>query len=262
MGTHVLKMGLGQRDPGDRLFIRVVIASLLLHAVTFAVLLFYEQRQRDELPRLIMADMVTLTPPEPKALEVATPPAPVKQPPLSTVVKTPAPVPVARTTSPPPAIAYQPVPMAPLGEVKDPGQPPVRSEMAVPMVPPPARKPAGQVTEAAPSAAQTPSAKPAPPDLTKARMSYRAQIAALIDRNKEYPLFSRKAGQQGTCSVRCTMMCDGTVKRVELLKSSGYDSLDKAGLRAVNSVGKFPPPPHDGGCTEVSFEGPITFRLG
>ena len=36
----------------------------------------------------------------------------------------------------------------------------------------------------------------------------------------------------------------------------------KAGLRAVNSVGKFPPPPHDGGCTEVSFEVPITFRLG
>jgi len=154
------------------------------------------------------------------------------------------------------------VPVAPLGEAKDPGQPSVRSEMAVPMAPPPARKAVGQATEAVPSVAQAPSAKPAPHDLTKARVSYRAQIAALIDRNKEYPLFARKAGQQGTCSIRCTMMCDGTVKKVELVKSSGYDALDKAGLRAVNSVGKFPPPPHDGGCTEVSFEVPITFRLG
>jgi protein TonB len=151
--------------------------------------------------------------------------------------------------------------MAPLGEAKDLGQPSVHSEMVVPVAPPPVRKPA-QAPEAAPSVAQTLSVKPASPDLTKARISYRAQIAALIDRNKEYPLFARKAGQQGTCSIRCTMMCDGTVKKVELVKSSGYDALDKAGLRAVNSVGKFPPPPHDGGCTEVSFEVPISFRLG
>ena len=98
--------------------------------------------------------------------------------------------------------------------------------------------------------------------LAKARMSYKAQIAALINRNKEYPLFARKTGQQGTCNVRCTLICDGTIKRVELVKSSGSEVLDKAGLRAVSNVGKFPPPPHDGGCTEVSFEVPISFHLG
>ena len=267
MGTHAIKsstpVGPGQRDPEDRLFTQVVIASLLLHAVTFAVLLYYEERLRNEPPRLIMADMVTLPSPEPKSLEVATPPAPVKLPLPKTAVKTTAPTPatVVRSASPPPAPAYQPVLMAPLGEAKDLGRPSVHPEMVVPVAPPPVRKPA-QAPEAASSVAQTLSVKPASPDLTKARISYRAQIAALIDRNKEYPLFARKAGQQGTCSIRCTMMCDGTVKKVELVKSSGYDALDKAGLRAVNSVGKFPPPPHDGGCIEVSFEVPITFRLG
>ena len=267
MGMDAVKsstpVGSGQRAAGDRLFTRLVIASLLLHVVTFAALLSYEQRLRDELPRLIMADMVTLPPPEPKTLEVATPSAPVKLPLPPTAGKLPGPTPasVVRATSPPPSPAYQPVPMAPLGETKDPGQPSVRSEMAVPVAPSPIHKPA-QPSEAATTVAHAPSAKPAPPDLTRARISYRAQIAALIDRNKEYPLFARKAGLQGTCSIRCTMMCDGTVKRVELVRSSGYDALDKAGLRAVNSVGKFPPPPHDGGCTEVSFEVPITFRLG
>lgn len=97
--------------------------------------------------------------------------------------------------------------------------------------------------------------------LAKARATYRTLIASLIDRNKEYPLFARKAGQQGTCNVRCTMTCDGTVKSVDVISSSGYGTLDKAGLRAVNNVGRFPPPPHEGGCPDVSFEVPITFRL-
>ena len=37
------------------------------------------------------------------------------------------------------------------------------------------------------------------------------------------------------CSIRCTMTCAGDIKRVELVKSSGYDSLDKAGIRARKS---------------------------
>jgi len=252
-----------RRDIENRRFLGVVIASLLCHVVGFAVLLYFEQHRGSDPPRLIMVDMTTVVPPEPKGVEVTTPPEPVRPPP-----RPPAP---AATISPPvtsrpvaaPVVNAPPVPVAAIGDTTDSKSAPSKTDMTVPVALPVARKP----VESAPSAAApSPSVKAPPADgaekLAKARASYRATIAALIDARKEYPLFSRKAGQQGTCSVRCTMMCDGTIKRVELVKSSGYDALDKAGLRAVNSVGKFPPPPHDGGCTEVSFEVPITFRLG
>ena len=164
-----------------------------------------------------------------------------------------------------PVVNAPPVPVAVIGDTPDPRTTPVKTEMTIPVAVPVSRK-LQESSSSGPIVAQGTVDKSLPADgaekLLKARSSYRALIAALIDRNKEYPLFSRRAGQQGTCSVRCTMMCDGTIKRVELVKSSGYEALDKAGLRAVNNVGKFPPPPHDGGCTEVAFEVPITFRLG
>ena len=243
-----------RRDGAERRFYGVVIASLLLHIVGFALLLSYEQRRAGDPPRVIMIDMTTVVPPEPKAV-AATTPKPVRPPPrLKSPVVTAAPPTSHPVVSP--LVNAPPVPVAAIGDSPKTTAIPARSEMTVPVAPPVARKPA----ESAPSATTV-----APADgaekLAKVRTSYRAMTAALIDKNKEYPLFSRRTGQQGTCSVRCTMMCDGTIKRVELAKSSGYEALDKAGLRAVNNVGKFPPPPQDGGCTEVSFEVPITFRL-
>ena len=253
-----------RRDDADRRFYGVVIASLLLHVVGFAVLLYFEQHRGSEPPRLIMVDMTTVVPPEPKAVEVTTPPeAPLPSPPK---IKTPAPaqVPLATRQAATPVATAPPVPVAAIGETTEPRAPAARAEMTVPVAPPAARKP----VETAPTAtgvavAPAPPAKPADhaEKLAKARASYRAMIAALIDRNKEYPIFARKAGQQGTCSIRCTMYCSGEVKSVTLVRSSGYDALDKAGIRAVQNVGKFPPPPTDGACTEVSFEVPITFRL-
>jgi protein TonB len=248
-----------RRDVAERRFYGVVIASLLLHIVGFAILLSYEQRRAVDPPRVIMVDMTTVVPPEPKAVAVATP-KPVQPPPrIQSPVVTAAPPTSHPVVSP--VVNAPPVPVAAIGDSPKTSVAPARSEMTVPLAPPVARKPA----ESAPSATTVAHGPSTPADgaekLAKARTSYRAMIAALIDKNKEYPLFSRRTGQQGTCSVRCTMMCDGTIKRVELAKSSGYEALDKAGLRAVNNVGKFPPPPQDGGCTEVSFEVPITFRL-
>lgn len=262
MSTHTLKTILEapetsiRQNSSERYFIALVAASLVLHIAGFIVLAFYEQRLAGDPPKIIMVDMATL--PEPEPVKAAPPPQPVKpQSPVKSVASP------SIASHRPVATQSAPVPIAPLGDPVESRQPTQKAEMAVPVAPSAPRRvaehpPATSVST--PSPPQSTSADTAE-KLAKARSSYRALIAGLIEKNKEYPLFSRKAGHQGTCHVRCTMTCGGEILRVDMLRSSGYDSLDKAALRAVQNVGKFPPPPTDGRCTEVSFDVPITFRL-
>ena len=237
-------------------FFGVVIASLLLHGIGFGLLLTHGEWRASDPPRLIMVEMTTMAPPEPGEAAVPRPvPArPRLQPSSATSL------PLSSRPALQAVVTAPPVPVAVIGESK----PASRGVMAVPVAAPVSRR-LPESAPAAPMAVHSAALSTPPADgaekLAKARASYRATIALLIDRNKEYPLFSRKAGQQGSCSVRCSMTCDGTITKVELVRSSGYTPLDKAGLRAVSSVGKFPPPPHDGGCSELFFEVPITFRL-
>lgn len=257
--TIRIEQGVDRNAVSDRRFHRVVVFSILLHIAAAALFAFYETRLAGIKHHLIMVDMAALPLPEPKIKEASVPPEPVRSRPRE---QRPATEVLPKNVRPvlPPAVSTSPVPVAAIGESLEQKHSTSRAEMTVPVV----RRSAETSRDASAMPAQTSPVKAADDAerLHKARISYRAVIAALIDRHKEYPLFARKSGQQGTCCIRCTMMCDGTVKRVELVKSSGYEALDKAGLRAVSSVEKFPPPPHDGGCTEVSFEVPISFRLG
>ena len=96
---------------------------------------------------------------------------------------------------------------------------------------------------------------------SSARIFYQALLRSLIDKHKEYPLFARRAGLEGTCVVRCVIARDGSLRRTELRKASGSTHLDGAALRAVSGVGRFPPVPQELGGPEVTFEIPIVFRL-
>lgn len=244
----------------ERLFSGLVGASLLLHIIGFGVAAFYERRSAGDPPRLIMVDMANLPEPAPPVA----PPRPAPAPPVKRSVTVPVPAPtVATGPVHAPQLPVRVPSVVPLGDPSESVKPAMKGEMTVPVAPAPSRK----TVEVAPpvTVAQPPAPPPKPSDhgekLARARASYRALIAALIDKNKEYPVFARRAGQQGTCCVRCTMTCSGEIKSVTLVKSSGYDTLDRAGLRAVQNVGKFPAPPSDGSCSEVSFEVPISFRL-
>lgn len=244
----------------DRLFGKVVAASLLLHALVFALLAHDNKSPTNAPPRLFMVDLTLPQPHETKTVAIASPAARIVNPTPPARVQAPSPPPVVtRQNSIQPAPAAPPVPAAAIGE--NAGHSTPRAELNIPTAPPADRKPVA-ITPVAPTVPPVANVKTSDEGkLAKARAAYRTLIASLIDRNKEYPLFARKAGQQGTCNVRCTMTCDGTVKSVDVISSSGYGTLDKAGLRAVNNVDRFPPPPHEGGCPDVSFEVPISFRL-
>lgn len=49
----------------------------------------------------------------------------------------------------------------------------------------------------------------------------------------EYPLLARQQGWEGTVTLRFEMLADGTIGKVDIVKSSGYPILDAAAQDAV-----------------------------
>jgi len=58
-----------------------------------------------------------------------------------------------------------------------------------------------------------------------------------------YPASAARQGRQGRCLVRMTFLRDGSVKKVELLRSSGTRILDREALAAVRKGGPYGPLP-------------------
>lgn len=75
-----------------------------------------------------------------------------------------------------------------------------------------------------------------------------------------YPKDSKKRGEQGICVVNVTVAADGTVEGAVLTSSTGYSSLDKACLRALNP-GKMIPATVDGKPIKVSQDFTIHWLL-
>lgn len=76
-----------------------------------------------------------------------------------------------------------------------------------------------------------------------------------------YPLIARRRAQQGTVTLRVLVAADGAVKRVELLQSSGVDSLDDSALETVRTRWRFVPAHRDAVAVESWVVVPIRFTL-
>jgi len=75
-----------------------------------------------------------------------------------------------------------------------------------------------------------------------------------------YPLASRRAGEQGTVTLRVRVALDGSASRVAVEKSSGSPHLDAAALEAVKAW-RFTPARQGADAVESWMLVPIVFRL-
>ena len=66
-------------------------------------------------------------------------------------------------------------------------------------------------------------------------------LHAAIDQQKHYPLAALRMRQQGTARIRFRLFEDGRVEEITLLKTSGYQSLDRSALLAVQNIAPFTP---------------------
>lgn len=135
-------------------------------------------------------------------LSIAPPPAPPPTPPAEAVRQPAAPV-----TAPRPLVALpnsQPALLAPPDPV-----PPPPVAVAVPPAPP---------------------APPAPPTTVQADDLGTRMLSGAPPR---YPRESRRHREQGTVVLALTLDLDGAVEAISVARSSGFDRLDEAALRAV-----------------------------
>jgi protein TonB len=84
--------------------------------------------------------------------------------------------------------------------------------------------------------------------------------AAYLRNVLEYPLVSRRNGEQGTVLVKVLVARDGTVLKAELEKSSGSPNLDTAAVRSVSNW-HFTPARRGSEAIEKEYIVPAVFRL-
>ncbi|MCX8012469.1 MAG: energy transducer TonB, partial [Desulfobacterota bacterium] len=64
---------------------------------------------------------------------------------------------------------------------------------------------------------------------------------------------------EGMVIIRFSITSEGIAQGIDIIKSSGYEILDRAGMKAVHNASPFPPPPN--GFTSIPIEVPIIFKL-
>ena len=76
----------------------------------------------------------------------------------------------------------------------------------------------------------------------------------------EYPALSRRLGEEGKVVVSVLISTQGRAEEVRLKKSSGYNRLDEAAMRAVKTWG-FRAGTRNGVAEAMWFDVPVLFRL-
>jgi TonB family protein len=78
-----------------------------------------------------------------------------------------------------------------------------------------------------------------------------ANLAAAIERTKNYPRLARERGIEGVVRVRFRLTSSGTVEKIEIVKSSGSVILDNA---SISTVYRAAPMPHVSGWVEMPMK--------
>ena len=97
-------------------------------------------------------------------------------------------------------------------------------------------------------------------EFTTAR-DYFEMLNLRIHSVKEYPESARSRHIQGRVKVKFVLLADGSLKEIQVLKSSRHKNLDEAAVTAVKKAAPFPRPPASLFKTPVTFQIHILFEL-
>ena len=91
--------------------------------------------------------------------------------------------------------------------------------------------------------------------------NYLEMVRLKIERHKKYPETAKARQIEGFVTVRFVITPQGDILDVEIIKSSGQKSLDKAALKAIHAAAPFPVPPQHLFKGEIPLELTIAFEL-
>lgn len=86
-------------------------------------------------------------------------------------------------------------------------------------------------------------------------------LMSYLTNNLTYPSLSRDNNSQGKAFVKFTVNSDGSIRDVEIIRSSGDVYLDQEEMRLVESMPNWTPGRQGVKAVPVKFVMPINFRL-
>jgi periplasmic protein TonB len=92
-------------------------------------------------------------------------------------------------------------------------------------------------------------------------ISYNRWLKVKVESVLHYPELAAISGYQGTLYILFDIMKDGSLGRLEVLKSSGYKILDDEALRAIRAAAPFQPLPDEWNMKQYSIRAAVLFYL-
>jgi protein TonB len=108
---------------------------------------------------------------------------------------------------------------------------------------------------------KTGATKSASPKQKQIKNTYISHVKRLIHQKKRYPRLAKRMGHEGTVKIAFTIQANGSIVEARVLSGSGHQRLDKAALKILKSIGRFPPIPKEVGDSTLSITLPIRYKL-
>lgn len=105
---------------------------------------------------------------------------------------------------------------------------------------------------------------PAKPDIDfagDALQNFARVVRKKIESSKKYPVAAQAARVEGRTGVKITILRDGRLKKVEVVKSSGRKILDRAAMQSVRDAAPFPPIPEKLKKDEIEMSITLVFKI-
>lgn len=109
-------------------------------------------------------------------------------------------------------------------------------------------KPGNKITEAIDSNNET-------------MLHYLSIVRQKIEEKKEYPVFARNQGIEGTVRLRVTISSNGQIDEIKIVKSSGEKILDQAAVSTITKASPFPSFPEDLKTSSMQVELSLVYTL-
>jgi len=92
-------------------------------------------------------------------------------------------------------------------------------------------------------------------------ISYNRWLKYKVESVLKYPELAAISGLQGTLYIQFDIMKDGSLEKLELIKSSGYKILDDEALRSIRATAPFQPLPNGWNMDRYTIRAAVLFYL-
>lgn len=95
----------------------------------------------------------------------------------------------------------------------------------------------------------------------EAILRYRDMVKRKIQESRRYPLWAKKQGYEGVSYLAFTVLPGGTARDIRVVRSSGFEILDKEAVSTVKRASPFKPIPEKLDRPSLAMELALVFRI-